>query len=89
MLILLLMDLRLGVSRRIAQGCHNLRWCMFGDGRLDEEGREVVPVRGLPEGAKLSYPYLRSDGNTLHFAVEQEGVTPANTLGGRDIYEPI
>lgn len=58
----------------------------LGDGRWDQQNPEIVAIRGLPEGAKISYPYLLSDGNTLHFAVEQEGIIPEHTLGGKDVY---
>lgn len=58
----------------------------LGNGKWDEVNSEKIAIRGLPTGASLSYPFLLSDGNTLYFSIEQEGITPTNTLGGKDIY---
>lgn len=58
----------------------------LGDGRWDEINTDIISIRGLPEGAILSYPFLLSDGNTLYFSVEQEGIIPTHTLGGKDVY---
>lgn len=58
----------------------------LGNGDWDEANAEKIAIRGLPEGASLSYPFLLSDGNTLYFSIEQEGVTPPNTMGGKDVY---
>lgn len=58
----------------------------LGNGKWDEDNAETIAIRGLPERSALSYPFLLSDGNTLYFTIEQEGITPPNTLGGKDIY---
>lgn len=75
---------------RIAKG--EKGWPVFlvvhqlGDGSWDEDNAETVEVRGLPEGAELSYPWLMSDGNTLYFVIEEMGILPSRGLGGKDIY---
>lgn len=58
----------------------------LGNGQWDDTNSEIISIRGLPEKAHLSYPFLLSDGNTLYFSIEQEGITPPNTMGGKDIY---
>ena len=65
-----------------------LLYHQLGDGRWDEGAPERVEIMGLPEGSRVSYPFVGSDGSTLYFSLEErckEGV-PRHVLGGRDIY---
>lgn len=58
----------------------------LGDGTWDYDHADMVEVRGLHEDSKIYYPRLMSDGNTLYFAVEEQGFIAEDGLGGKDIY---
>lgn len=58
----------------------------LGNGMWDRQNPDEVKITGLPEGAEVSYPFLKSDGSTLYFSVAQSGLAPEQTLGGMDIY---
>lgn len=58
----------------------------LGDGSWDEANSDTIEVRGVPEGAQLSYPRLMTDGNTLYFVIEEPGMLPENGLGGKDVF---
>ena len=58
----------------------------LGDGSWDETNSDTIEVRGVPEGAELSYPRLMADGNTLYFVIEEPGMLPENGLGGKDVF---
>lgn len=58
----------------------------LADGVWDEKNAISVSIIGLPIGATISHPFLLSDGSTLYFSIEQEGLTPSHNLGGKDIY---
>lgn len=65
-----------------------LLYHQLGDGRWDEGAPERVEMMGLPEGSRVSYPFVGSDGSTLYFSLEErnKGSVPRHVLGGRDIY---
>lgn len=58
----------------------------LGNGRWDTANREIVTIPGIPDDAVLSYPYLKGDGATLYFSIEQRAKIPTDVIGRKDIY---